>query len=69
MSLDQLGREDVGSQQELRTEDEQNKFVAGIIRRGLYKDGWKLVITGHSSPSPHPETTSYPHPETTYKFP
>jgi len=46
LSLDQLGHENVGSQQALRNEDEQNKFVAGIIRRGLYKEGWKLVITG-----------------------
>ncbi len=46
LSLDQLGHEDVGNQQELRTEEEQNKFVAGIIRRGLYKENWKLVITG-----------------------
>ena len=46
LSLDQLGHENVGSQQALRNEDEQNKFVAGIIRRGLYKEDWKLVITG-----------------------
>ena len=46
LSLDQLGHESVDSQQALRNEDEQNKFVAGIIRRGLYKEGWKLVITG-----------------------
>ena len=46
LSLDQLGHESVGSQQALRNEDEQNKFVAGIIRRGLHKEGWKLVITG-----------------------
>ena len=46
LSLDQLGQEDIGSQQELRNEDEQNKFVAGIIRKGLYQDGWKLVVTG-----------------------
>ncbi|KAA6428206.1 MAG: hypothetical protein FRX49_01802 [Trebouxia sp. A1-2] len=48
LSLDGLGHENVGSQQALRNEDQQNKFVAGIIRRGLYKEGWKLVITGHS---------------------
>ncbi|KAL3150176.1 hypothetical protein ABBQ32_000037 [Trebouxia sp. C0010 RCD-2024] len=48
LSLDQLGHEDIGRQQEARSEGQQNKFVAGIIRRGLYKDGWQLVITGHS---------------------
>ena len=47
LSLEQLMHEDVGAKQALRSEDQQNKFVAGLIRRGLYKDGWKLVITGH----------------------
>ena len=51
LSLDQLGHEDIGRQQEARSETQQNKFVAGIIRRGLYKDGWRLVITG-TAPTP-----------------
>lgn len=46
LSPEQLLHEDLGDQQSLRSEDEQNMFVAGIIRRGLYKEGWKLVTTG-----------------------
>lgn len=53
LSLDQLGHEDIGRQQEARSEAHQNMFVAGIIRRGLYKDGWQLVITGAPPPCLH----------------
>lgn len=46
LSLDELGHEGLGQKQELRSSDDQNKFVAAMIRKGLYCDGWKLVITG-----------------------
>lgn len=46
LSLDELSHEGLGQKQELRSQDDQNKFVAALIRKGLYCDGWKLVITG-----------------------
>lgn len=46
LSLDELGHEGLGQKQELRSSNDQNKFVAAMIRKGLYCDGWKLVITG-----------------------
>ena len=46
LSFEELDHEDLGTRQELRSEDEQNKFVASMIRKGLYCDDWKLVITG-----------------------
>ena len=35
LSLEQLMHEDVGAKQALRSEDQQNKFGGGVIRRGL----------------------------------
>lgn len=46
LSLNELSHEGLGQKQELRSQDDQNKFVAALIRKGLYCDGWKLVITG-----------------------
>ena len=46
LSLDELSHEGLGQKQELRSQDDQNKFVAAMVRKGLYCDGWKLVITG-----------------------
>ena len=46
LSFEELDEEELGAWQELRSEDEQNKFVASMIRKGLYCDDWKLVITG-----------------------
>lgn len=49
LSLDELSHEGLGQKQQLRSADDQNKFVAAMIRKGLYCNGWKLVITGVGS--------------------
>ena len=46
LSFEDLSHEGLGQKQELRSMDDQNKFVAAMIRKGLSCDGWKLVITG-----------------------